>query len=82
MRSLARLPIRIRIRLDVSALPDWLRSEARKADQGWFELTCPQGEKMMLLRRLAMLDGVVTDLHIDMPTLDQLYAHFLEQRAS
>lgn len=83
LRRLADLPVRIRARVNggwpadaLDGLPPGAR--ASRSD-GLVELTCPDHEKMAVIRHLAALDGAVRDMEIAPPSLDDLYAHFLRQ---
>lgn len=49
---------------------------AARADDRTVDITCPPGETIALLRRIAALDGTVQDAEIRPPPLDALYAHY------
>lgn len=83
LRRLARLPVRMRVRLAAGASRDWLPADAvvlQERDATVVELACPPEEKMDLLRRVAA-EGRAADLDLLPPTLDELYAHFLQGRS-
>lgn len=83
LRRLARLPVRMRVRLAAGAPRDWLPADAvvlREHDACVVELACAPEEKMDLLRRV-VAEGRAADLDLLPPTLDELYAHFLQGRA-
>jgi len=78
LRAIARLPVQVR-----------LKPAAGFADGGWrrlpdgsFETAIPPEEKLPLLARLLSDPGAVTDLTVTEPTLDDLYAHFLQREAA
>lgn len=82
LRRLARLPLRLRLTLvegDAEAAPpEWLAQARLMRHLGGrvFEVTCMPEEKMALLRQ-ASADARIADLDLHVPTLDELYAHFL-----
>ncbi|RAI57129.1 ABC transporter ATP-binding protein [Roseicella frigidaeris] len=80
LRQLAMLPVRLRLTLAAEAVPDWVDGQARRIGPRLFELSCLQEDKMTLLRRAAG-DPRVADLEVLQPTLDELYGHFLRNRA-
>lgn len=84
LRRLARLPVRLRVALAADAPRAWIPPEAavqRQASGSWMvEMVCTAQDKMEVLRRIASEEGV-TDLDILPPTLDELYAHFLQGQA-
>lgn len=47
-----------------------------QAVEGALRLTCPQGEKLGLLRRIANLGPAVADLDLVPPSLEDIYSHF------
>ena len=82
LRTIARLPIRIRAQIAeprLSELPDWMGP-----DQGWrrvngrtMEIDARPDQKITLLRRMTAQGLPVEDIDVTPPTLDDLYAHFL-----
>ena len=83
LRRLARLPTRMRVMLAADASRDWVPPDAtmqRQDDGGWIvDMACAPEDKMEMLRRIASAGGVA-DLDLVPPTLDELYAHFLQGR--
>ncbi|CAL8971268.1 putative ABC transporter ATP-binding protein YxlF [Rhodoplanes serenus] len=78
LRRLARLPIRVRVTVEEPATaPDWLRREGARVNGHAFDLTCAPDDKMALLRRVAAGEGAIRDVEVAVPTVDELYAHFL-----
>jgi Cu-processing system ATP-binding protein len=83
LRQIAQLPTRIRVRLtdgDARKVDDWIgRTGAWKRVNGnRLEIDAEPGEKISLLRSAASAEAPVTDLDVVAPTLDDLYAHFLD----
>lgn len=80
LRRLARLPIRVRVKVaERAAAPAWIREEGLPFNGHHYDLTCSPDAKMALLRRAAASDGAIDDIEVAVPTLDELYAHFLER---
>lgn len=84
LRRLARLPVRMRLTLPDGTATDWLPPGASVQDRGdgtrVAELACAAEDKMTMLRSAAEA-GRATDIDLLPPTLDELYAHFLQGRA-
>ena len=91
LRSLARLPVRIRISVADRA-EDLVRhlngaglgtriANGHEADGLTVELTCDGDAKMEVLRRAVAFGPAVRDIEIAPPTLDELYARFLDRGA-
>ncbi|QKH37656.1 ABC transporter ATP-binding protein [Achromobacter pestifer] len=78
LRRSTGLPIRIRLTLaDAGAPPpggDW-----RRIDAGRFELACPESGKVEAIRSIGTLSSAIADLDIQVPGLDDIYAHLLER---
>ena len=78
LRRSTGLPIRIRLTLaDADAPPpggDWRRIDAAR-----FELTCPESGKVEAIRGIGALSSAIADLDIQVPGLDDIYAHLLER---
>ncbi|MBY6262609.1 ABC transporter ATP-binding protein [Azospirillum sp. 412522] len=91
LRSLARLPVRIRLTLptaDIDALAARVGEGAAltRLAGGVVELACANDDKVALVRRIAC-DGpapniAVQDIEIVQPSLDEMYAHFLRREAA
>lgn len=84
LRRIAQLPTRIRIRLTDEAsgrVDEWARSGGwRRVNGHMLEIDAAPGEKIAVLRSAAAADSPVADLDVVPPTLDELYAHFLDAR--
>jgi Cu-processing system ATP-binding protein len=91
LRSLAQLPVRIRLTLptdDIDALAARVGEGAAltRLAGGVVELACANDDKVGLVRRIAC-DGAaanfaVKDIEIVQPSLDEMYAHFLRREAA
>ncbi|WP_029007339.1 ABC transporter ATP-binding protein [Azospirillum halopraeferens] len=87
LRTLAQLPVRIRLTLPdgstdaVEALAGLGGSLTRLAG-GVVELACANDDKVGMVRRLACRDLPVQDIEIVQPSLDEMYAHFLRREAA
>jgi Cu-processing system ATP-binding protein len=82
LRRLARLPIRIRLKIadrEAAGAQDWLAPLGawRPVNGRVVEIEASSENKIALLRRFTGDDSPVEDLDIVPPTLDELYAHFL-----
>ena len=81
LRSAADLPVRIRVQLAAGAAGPAQPSAAwKRLDEGRFEIACVNGAKLAALREVAAL-GAVADVEIMPPTLDQIYAHLMQEAA-
>jgi Cu-processing system ATP-binding protein len=78
LRTISQLPIRISLELtpNTGGVPSWMTGEPRATPRGHVMLVQDDARKMDLLR-LAAGDPRVTNIEIEAPTLDDLYAHFL-----
>jgi Cu-processing system ATP-binding protein len=80
LRDLAHLPVRITVQ-GVSSLPDfgpeWRRLDGRRAVR-----SCETGEKLAVLQALMPKLDPADTLDIDEPSLDDLYAHFLDRETA
>ena len=91
LRSLAQLPVRIRLTLptdDIDALAARVGEGAAltRLAGGVVELACANDDKVGLVRRIAC-DGpaaniAIGDIEIVQPSLDEMYAHFLRREAA
>ncbi len=87
LRTLAQLPVRIRLTLpagDIDALADLVGHGAAltRLAGGVVELACANDEKVNLLRRVSCEGLPVADIEIVQPSLDEMYAHFLRREAA
>ena len=84
LRTMARLPTIFRLRLrnglagKVPAIFEGLAAGSVAAD-GAIELSCAADRKMEVLRRAQAIEGL-DDIEIMSPSLDQLYASFLQDK--
>jgi Cu-processing system ATP-binding protein len=86
LRALALQPTRIRASFGSGArLPrEILFSKAawHKIGERAVEIACEESDKMAVLQRLMALPDQPHDIEIVSPTLDDIYAHFLERKAA
>jgi Cu-processing system ATP-binding protein len=78
------MPVRIRVLLAEAAqraVNDRGRADPwegwRRTGERMLELACEETDKVEAIRSLAHLPGVIDDIEIQQPTLDDLYARFL-----
>lgn len=87
LRSLAQLPVRIRLTLpgdDIDSLASRVGQGAAltRLAGGVVELACANDDKIDLVRRIACDGPAVDDIEIVQPSLDEMYAHFLRREAA
>ena len=87
LRRLARRPARIRLTLQDDLVTPFPRVagmgfECHRVDARRFDIHCAEQEKVNVVRRIT--DGAlpVADIEITSPTLDDVYAHFLNAEAA
>ena len=78
----AALPVRLRISVtpgEASSVAERLGSEVKigEVNNQSLNLSCVNGEKMPLIRRISDLGEVVNDMQIMPPRLDEVYSHFM-----
>ncbi len=83
----AALPVRMQISVapgQVSTVAERLGSEIEIGEIGEtsLSLSCFNGDKMALIRRIGDLGESVNDLQIKPPKLDEVYNHFMDREAS
>ncbi len=81
--KLAALPIRLHIDVtpgSAAQVAERLGSDVNisKLNDQSLSLSCVNGEKMPLIRRISDLGEVVNDLQIKPPKLDEVYSHFMQ----
>ena len=82
LRDIARLPVTLRIGLREGATPPTIADLAWRGTGGnRFEAQTMADAKLALIRRIVAVNGDLTDLDVIAPTLDELYAHFLNGEA-
>jgi Cu-processing system ATP-binding protein len=84
LRTISRLPIRVSLDLadgTNGVPPAWIADESLPTPQGRVVLVSDDARKMDLLR-VAAGDPRVRNIEIAAPTLDDLYAHFLNTQES
>ncbi len=84
LRAEAGLPVRLRIAAQpgqAGAVAEAIGSAARldKVNDRSLDLSCLDGEKMPILRRIAEIGPVVSDVEILPPRLEELYAHYTRE---
>jgi len=83
LRIAAHAPVRIRVRTRngrAAEVADQLAGADIKQVNGQaIEFRCPAEDKMALVRRISELGIDIEDMEIDMPGLDQLYAHYRDE---
>jgi Cu-processing system ATP-binding protein len=82
LRRLASLPTRIRLKVSKAngAIATWLQPVPNWRELGsrLIEIEATQDEKISLLRRATAPEAPFDDVEVFAPTLDELYAHFLQ----
>jgi Cu-processing system ATP-binding protein len=83
----AALPVRLRISVtpgEASNVAERLGSDVTigKVNNQSLSLSCINGEKMPLIRRITDLGDVVSDMQIMPPRLDEVYKHFMNNSES
>jgi Cu-processing system ATP-binding protein len=83
----AALPVRLRILVtpgEASSVAERLGSEVNigEVNNQSLNLSCFNGEKMPLIRRITDLGDVVNDMQIMPPRLDEVYSHFMNSESS
>ncbi len=83
----AALPVRMQISVapgQATSVAERLGSEIEIGEIGdtSFSLSCYNGDKMALIRRIGDLGDAVNDLQITPPKLDEVYSHFMDREAS
>ncbi len=82
LRGLVDLPVRILLRVPDNSLEALAGlAGSRRVNGHIVEITCRHHDKMATLRRITELPLAIDDLEIMLPTLDELYATFMEREA-
>lgn len=86
LRSLARLPVRIRLTMpsgDIDELADRIgAADPVRLAGGVVEFACANDDKVDLVRRITCDRAEIHDIEILQPSLDEMYAHFLRRGAA
>ncbi len=89
LRSLAQLPVRIRLTAPATGfaalegeLAGLFDQSATRLAGGVVELVCANDDKLDMVRRIAGIGTPLDDMEIVQPSLDEMYAHFLRQEAA
>jgi Cu-processing system ATP-binding protein len=87
LRHLARLPSKIRLTVvegAASGIPNWLGAlpNWRQVNGHIVEIDAVAEDKIELLRRVTGAGAPVVDIDVMPPTLDEIYAHFLQRGAA
>jgi Cu-processing system ATP-binding protein len=86
LRENAKIPVRIRLKTRDGTAADIASHMAgvkvSHVNGRTVEFACAPEDKMILVRRISALGGSVEDLEIELPTLDQLYAHYRGEEVS
>src|SRR5699024_12655072 len=77
LRSDSGLDYRIQVKTAEDSPPDRMNSW-QKIAPSFYRLDCEQVQKMSVLRSLMQNDQVL-DVHTYAPSLDEIYAHYLER---
>jgi Cu-processing system ATP-binding protein len=84
LRGIAELPTRIRLRTreqGIEAAQQWFAGTPCHAINGHtLEISVAQDRKIEVLRRASSVGVPVVDIDVAPPNLDDLYAHFLQDR--
>ena len=83
LRGDARIPVRIRLRTRDGAAADIAErlggADIQQVNGQTVEFVCAPEDKMILVRRVSELGVAVEDMDIELPSLDQLYAHYRDE---
>jgi Cu-processing system ATP-binding protein len=87
LRRSSHLPYRLRLQVQVDSVGAIAEAIGRdfaldRVDGGVMDFVCPMPDKMAIVRRVAALNGVVRDVDILPPGLEDIYAHFVDERRS
>ena len=87
LRRIASLPTRIRLKVSQGAngaMATWLAPVAswRRVNSGLIEIDAAPSQKIALLNRATDPGAPFDDVEVMPPTLDELYAHFLQTQGS
>ena len=87
LRRASRLPLRLRLKVTpdaVGAIAEEIGDSfaLEKVEDGAMDFICDTADKMTVVRRIAKLNGVVRDLDILAPRLEDVYAHFVAEGVS
>jgi Cu-processing system ATP-binding protein len=79
LRREAGLPVTFRVKGDAAAIAHKLNGAFHKSlggERGTIDIDCPPAKKMALLRTVAELGDLCSDVEVRVPSLDDLYLHY------
>lgn len=84
LRAASRLPVRLRLRVEPEAVGGIAEEIGRdyaldSVAGGVMDFVCDTPDKMAIVRRVAKLNGVVRDVDILPPKLEDIYGHYVGQ---
>ena len=87
LRRSSHLPYRLRLQVEIDSVGEIAEAIGRdfaldRVDGEVMDFICPTPDKMAIVRRVAALNGVVRDVDIMPPRLEDIYAHFVDERRS
>lgn len=87
LRHTSALPYRLRLSVTPESSGSIVESLGRnflleRNDDGHLEFVCSARDKMNILRSVAKLNGVVRDVDIQAPRLEEIYGHYMKQNSS
>ena len=82
LRAASHLPVRLRLRVEPDAVGSIAEEIGRdfaldSVAEGVMDFVCGTRDKMAIVRRVAKLNGVVRDVDILPPRLDEIYRHYV-----
>jgi Cu-processing system ATP-binding protein len=86
LRQTSALPYRLRLSVTPESSGSIVESLGRnflleRNDHGHLEFVCSARDKMNILRSVAKLNGVVRDVDIQAPRLEEIYGHYMMQES-
>lgn len=86
LRAASRLPVRLRLRVVPDAVGGIAEEIGRdyaldRVDGGVMDFVCDTRDKMAIVRRVAKLNGVIRDVDILPPRLEEVYGHYVGEES-